>query len=44
MEKRTSAFARIFALIALVGAVLLIVVVVSASLGGIRLRHEVAGH
>lgn len=34
MEKRTSAFARIFALIALIGAVLVIVVVVSASLGG----------
>ena len=34
MEKRTSAFSRIFALIALVGAVLVIVVVVSASLGG----------
>jgi LysM repeat protein len=34
MEKRTSAFARIFALIALVGAVLVIVVVVSGSLGG----------
>lgn len=34
MEKRTSAPSRIFALIALIGAVLVIVVVVSASLGG----------
>ena len=34
MEKRTSAFARIFAAIALIGAVVLIVVVVSSSLGG----------
>jgi LysM repeat protein len=34
MEKRTSAFARIFALIALVGAIVVIVIVVSASLGG----------
>jgi LysM repeat protein len=34
MEKRTSAFARIFALIALVGAVVIIVIVVSSSLGG----------
>ncbi len=33
MEKRTSAFARIFAAIALVGAVIVIVVVVAASLG-----------
>ncbi len=33
MEKRTSAFARIFAMIALVGAVVLIVAVVSSSLG-----------
>jgi LysM repeat protein len=34
MEKRTSAFARILALIALVGAVVVIVIVVSSSLGG----------
>ena len=34
MEKRTSAFARILALIALVGAVVVIVVVISSSLGG----------
>ncbi|MGC1166141.1 MAG: LysM domain-containing protein [Solirubrobacterales bacterium] len=33
MEKRTSAFARIFAAIALVGAVLVVIVVVAASLG-----------
>lgn len=34
MEKRTSAFARLFAAVALVGAVVLIVVVVASSLGG----------
>jgi LysM repeat protein len=34
MEKRTSAFARLFAAIALIGAVVVIVVVVSGSLGG----------
>jgi LysM repeat protein len=34
MEKRTSAFARILALIALVGAVVVIIIVVSSSLGG----------
>jgi LysM repeat protein len=33
MEKRTSAFARIFAVIALAGAVALVIVVVSGSLG-----------
>jgi LysM repeat protein len=34
MEKRTSALSRIFAAIALVGAVLLVIVVVAGSLGG----------
>lgn len=34
MEKRSSAFARILALLALVGAVVVIVIVVSGSLGG----------
>ena len=34
MEKRTSAFARILALIALVGAVVVIVIVIASSLGG----------
>lgn len=33
MEKRTSAFARIFAAIALVGAVVVVIVVISNSLG-----------
>ena len=33
MEKRTSAFARIFAAIALVGAVVVVIVVIAASLG-----------
>jgi len=33
MEKRTSAFARIFAAVALAGAVVLVIVVVSSSLG-----------
>jgi LysM repeat protein len=33
MEKRTSAFARIFAAIALAGAVLVVIVVVAGSLG-----------
>jgi lysozyme len=33
MEKRTSAFSRIFAAVALVGAVLVVVVVISSSLG-----------
>jgi LysM repeat protein len=33
MEKRTSAFARIFAAIALAGAVVLVIVVVAGSLG-----------
>lgn len=33
MEKRTSAFARIFAAIALVGAVVVVVAVISSSLG-----------
>ena len=33
MEKRTSAFARIFAAIALAGAVVLVIVVVASSLG-----------
>ena len=39
MEKRTSAFARIFAAIALAGAVLVVVVVVSGSLGRLRLTR-----
>jgi LysM repeat protein len=34
MEKRTSAFARIFAAIALVGAVVVVIVAISSSLGG----------
>lgn len=34
MEKRTSAFARIFAAIALVAAVVVVIVAVSGSLGG----------
>ncbi|HEV7616429.1 MAG TPA: LysM domain-containing protein [Solirubrobacterales bacterium] len=34
MEKRTSAFTRIFAAIALAGAVVLVIAVVSSSLGG----------
>jgi LysM repeat protein len=34
MEKRTSAFARIFAAAALVGAVVVIIVAISSSLGG----------
>ena len=34
MEKRTSAFARVFAVIALVGAVALAVVAISSSTGG----------
>jgi LysM repeat protein len=34
MEKRTSAFARIFATIALAGAVVAVIAVVSGSLGG----------
>ena len=34
MEKRTSAFARIFAVIALVGAVVLVIAVIASSLGG----------
>lgn len=33
MEKRTSAFARIFAAIALAGAVILVIVAISSSLG-----------
>jgi LysM repeat protein len=33
MEKRTSAFARIFAAIALVGAVVVVIAVIAASLG-----------
>jgi LysM repeat protein len=33
MEKRTSAFARIFAAIALVGAVVVVIVAISSSLG-----------
>ncbi len=33
MEKRTSAFARIFAAIALVGAVIVVIVAISSSLG-----------
>jgi LysM repeat protein len=33
MEKRTSAFARIFAAIALVGAVVVVIVAISGSLG-----------
>lgn len=33
MEKRTSSFARIFAAIALIGAVLVVIVVIAASLG-----------
>jgi LysM repeat protein len=33
MEKRTSAFARIFAAIALMGAVLVVIVVIASSLG-----------
>lgn len=33
MEKRTSAFARIFAVIALAGAVVLVIVVISSSVG-----------
>jgi LysM repeat protein len=33
MEKRTSAFARIFAVLALVGAVLIVIVVISSSAG-----------
>jgi LysM repeat protein len=33
MEKRTSAFARIFAAIALVGAVVVVIVVIASSLG-----------
>jgi LysM repeat protein len=33
MEKRTSAFARIFAAIALAGAVVIVIVVVTSSLG-----------
>jgi LysM repeat protein len=33
MEKRTSAFARIIAVIALAGAVVLVIVVISSSLG-----------
>jgi LysM repeat protein len=34
MEKRTSAFARIFAAIALVGALVVVIVAISSSLGG----------
>jgi LysM repeat protein len=34
MEKRSSAFARIFAAIALVGAVVVVIVAISSSLGG----------
>jgi LysM repeat protein len=34
MEKRTSAFARIFAAIALVGALIVVIVAISSSLGG----------
>jgi LysM repeat protein len=34
MEKRTSAFARIFAAIALAGAVVVVIVAISSSLGG----------
>lgn len=34
MEKRTSAFARIFAVVALVGAVVIVIVAISSSLGG----------
>lgn len=33
MEKRTSAFARIFAVVALAGAVAIVIVVVSSSMG-----------
>lgn len=34
MEKRTSAFARIFAAVALAGAVVVVIVAISSSLGG----------
>ena len=34
MEKRTSAFARIFAVVALAGAVAIVIVAISGSLGG----------
>ncbi len=34
MEKRTSAFARIFAVVALAGAVVIVIVAISSSLGG----------
>lgn len=34
MEKRTSAFARIFAVVALVGAVVIVIVAISSSLDG----------
>jgi len=34
MEKRTSAFARTFAVIALAGAIVVVVVAISSSLGG----------
>jgi LysM repeat protein len=47
MEKSTSAFTRIFAAIALVGAVVVVVVAISSSLGGsdssTRSRHG-GGH
>jgi LysM repeat protein len=33
MEKRTSAFARIFAVVALAGAVVIVIVLISSSLG-----------
>jgi LysM repeat protein len=47
MEKRTSAFARIFAAIALVGAVVVVIVAISSSLGdsdsSTNSRHD-SGH
>ncbi len=43
MEKRTSAFARIFAVVALVGAVVVVIVAISSSLSGSDSSRESHG-
>lgn len=40
MEKRTSAFARIFAVVALAGAVVIVIAVISSSLGDSDSAHK----
>ena len=45
MERRTSSFARIFAALALVGAVLVVVVLIASSMGGdSSSEHHRHGH